>query len=247
MKKLLFTSVFLSILILSGCTKSEDKNQFVASTSWTAGFAEMAGIDDIKSIAPANLKHPPEYEITPKDILAVSEAELFIFSGYERMMDTISNAAEVDKSKILKIKTTNTLKNIEEMNLVLSEKAGTQEKAKKRFAKYEKLILETRKKIIENGLDKKTCFVNKNQADFAKDLGLNVVATFGPAPLTSEQIALAAENQFDFIIDNVHNPVASPASEVSPNSKVLIWRNFPDKNGPDALYKVIENNCNGLF
>ena len=153
------------------------------------------------------------------------------------MMETISNAAEVDKSKIIKIKTANTLQNIKEMTKILSEKAGTQEKAKKRVSQFENLILETRK----------TFYVNKNQAEFAKDLGLNVVATFGPAPLTAEQIAFAAENQFDFIIDNVHNPVAAPAAEVSPNSKILIWRNFPAKNEQNALYKVVEENCKSMF
>ena len=35
------------------------------------------------------------------------------------------------KSKIIKIKTANTLQNIKEMTKILSEKAGTQEKAKK--------------------------------------------------------------------------------------------------------------------
>ena len=243
-KLLLLTIVFFAF---TGCKKSEKNTSYVASTSWTAGIAQMAGIDDVKSIAPANLKHPPEYEITPMDILAVSEAELFIFAGYERMMETISNAAEVDKSKIIKIKTANTLQNIKEMTMILSEKAGTQEKAKKRVSQFENLILETRKKIIQNGLDKKTFYVNKNQAEFAKDLGLNVVATFGPAPLTAEQIAFAAENQFDFIIDNVHNPVAAPAAEVSPNSKILIWRNFPSKNEQNALYKVVEENCKSLL
>ena len=96
-------------------------------------------------------------------------------------------------------------------------------------------------------MDKKTVYAHKDQAQLAKDLGLNVIATFGSAPLTSDQILFASENQIDIIIDNVHNPIASPAAEVCPNAKLLIWRNFPEKMEKNALYNVIKNNCESLF
>ena len=47
----------------------------------------------------------PQHE--QMDILKVSQADLFIYAGYERMMETIGNAAEVDKSKIIKQKSKN--------------------------------------------------------------------------------------------------------------------------------------------
>ena len=31
----------------------------VASTSWSAAFADIAGADEVESIAPVNLRHPP--------------------------------------------------------------------------------------------------------------------------------------------------------------------------------------------
>ena len=152
----IFTVIFGLILSSSLSCKENKKVKIVASTSWVASIAELAGIDDVPTIAPVNLKHPPEYEIKPMDILKVSQADLFIYAGYERMMKTISEAAEVDKSKIAKVKTTNTYENLSNMVKILSEKAGTQKEAERRFKQYDELIQKTRQLIKETGLDKKT-------------------------------------------------------------------------------------------
>lgn len=252
MKKYFITiSLFLFSLVSFGCSKvlknQQTSAKYVASTSWVAGIAELAGIDDVITIAPLNLSHPAEYEITPDDILTVKNAELIMHAGYERMVKVIAAATEVDESKMQKVKTTNTLENLSNMVKMLSEKAGTQEEAQKRFSEYTKFIEEIRIKIKETGLDKKTVYANVNQVEFARDIGLNVVATFGGGPLIADEIADAAENKYDLIIDNIHNPVASVAAEVSPTSKLLIWRNFPEIHEKNALYNVIKANCETLF
>lgn len=244
------TLLFFILIIFPCCSKASSKKsatKYVASTSWVASIAELAGIDDVEIITPVNLRHPPEYEITPDDMLKIVQADVVMYAGYERMVKVMLNAAEVDDSKLLKVKTTNTLENISSMVEMLSTMAGTQEKAQKRFAGYQKLIEETRLKIKQEGLDKLTAFVNVNQAELARDLGLNVAATFGTAPLSSEQIADAAKNHYDLIIDNIHNPVAAPALEVSPSSKLLVWRNFPEVREENSFYKVIKANCDMIF
>lgn len=238
--------VFFGAMLVGGCSNQSTSYKYVASTSWVASIAELAGIDDVKVIAPVNLSHPPEYEITPNDMLAVKNAELIMHAGYERMVKVMTASVDVDQSKLQKVKTTNTLENLSNMVNMLSEKAGSQAEAQKRFGEYKKLIEETRAQIIATGLDKKTVYANVNQAEFARDLGLNVVATFGGGPLSAEQIADAAQTQYDVIIDNVHNPVAAPAAEVSPSSQLLLWRNFPEKMEKNALYNVIKANCDTL-
>ncbi len=249
-KALLSVTVLLLVSVLcmsySKPTKMV-KPAYVASTSWVAAIAELAGIDNVATIAPANLKHPPEYEITPEDIVKVSQAELFMQAGYEAMMKTISNATEVDKDKIVKVRTTNSLENLGNMVTMLSEKAGTQAEAEKRFSEYKKLIEWGRAQIAEKGLDKLTVYVHKDQIPLATDLGLNIAGTFGSAPLTSDQLALAAEKKFDIIIDNLHNSIAEPAKAVSPNSTIIVWRNFPDHTGDSALYNLVKANIELLL
>lgn len=223
------------------------QENYVASTSWVAAIAELAGIDDVTTIAPANLKHPPEYEITADDMVSVINAKLFMHAGYEKMMKTISTAAELDESKIIKVKTTNTLENLSNMVTMLSEKAGTQELAAERFGAYKAMIEEARARIAASPNKDVEVYANTNQAEFARDLGLNVVSTFGSGALTASQIAEAHDKTYTLVIDNVHSPVASPIAEVSPSSIILTWRNFPDYLGNNALYNVIKENLETLW
>lgn len=251
MKKTL-VAVLMFALALSVCfahpvAEVKTGKTYVASTGWVAAIAELAGLDDVVCIAPANLKHPPEYEITAEDMVTVIKADLIMSAGYERMMSTINAAAEVDPAKVVKVKTTNTLENLTNMVTMLSEREGTQEKAAERFTPLKELIEQARERIKAEGYDKLTVYANTNQAEFARDLGLNVVATFGASPLTAEQIADAAQNKYQLVIDNSHNPVASPVSEVSPSSVILVWTNFPDHLGNNALYEVIKGNLDMLF
>ena len=243
MKKLLV--LFAMCFCLAGFKTSRSK--YVASTSWVWAIAQMAGLEDVATIAPANLKHPPEYEITADDMLKVSECELFMSAGYERMMKTISKAAGVDESKIVKVKTTNTVENLSKMVDMLAEKAGTQKTAKKNIEEYKKLIADMSAKVKASGLEQKTFYVHKDQMPLATDLGLTIAGTFGSAPLTAEQLDEIAANKYDYIIDNVHNPVAGPAKQVSPDTKIIIWRNFPEKLEKKALYNVVKKNCEMLF
>lgn len=250
MKRILFVVILaflVSFCFAQANTEKLQKDRYVASTSWVASIAELAGIDDVVTIAPANLKHPPEYEITPDDVYVVANAQLFMHAGYERMMKTLSTAAEVDKNKIVKVKTTNTLDNLKNMVSMLSEMAGTQQKAKERFGEYEKMIQDARGRISNSPNKDIKIFANKNQAEFLRDLGLNVVSEFGPEPMTSFQIAEAAEEKYEIVIDNVHNPVADPILAVSPSSKILTLRNFPDSLGNNALYNVIKSDLDMLW
>lgn len=252
MKKTIMILIMISIAVLSCFARAipEAKTPgkyYVASTSWVASIAELAGIDNVDCIAPANLRHPPEYEITAEDMVKVKDAELILNAGYEAMMKVISNAAEVDSSKIVKVKTTNTEANLSAMVEMLSNLAGTQEEAEKRYSEYKDLIEKARQLIREKGYDKFTVWAHADQAEFARDLGLNVVGTFGRAQLSAEQIAEAALNNYDIVIDNAHNPVASPVAEVSPSSVILLWSNFPDHLGNNALYNVLKGNLEMLF
>ncbi|MBR2107387.1 MAG: hypothetical protein IJ937_08980 [Treponema sp.] len=89
----IFTVIFGLILSSSLSCKENKKVKIVASTSWVASIAELAGIDDVPTIAPVNLKHPPEYEIKPMDILKVSQADLFIYN-IKFLLDLTKNLRE---------------------------------------------------------------------------------------------------------------------------------------------------------
>ncbi|MBP5696977.1 MAG: ABC transporter substrate-binding protein [Treponema sp.] len=256
MKKncLLFAAGLLFLLV--GCKKSNAKVEsaansqsslkFLASTSWTAGFMDIAGVDGVEIIAPASLRHPPEYEVTVSDIQKINDSSYFVYAGFERMMKTLGDAVTAD-SKMIKIKCDNSIESVSSEAKKLAEIFGTQDECKKRLEEYCAVVEKGKNRLTKEGLAGAKVFCNKNQIYLAKDLGLELAQTFGPGEVTSEQIAFAKEQDFVFIIDNVHNPVGGPLFEVAPDAKYVVWRNFPETVERASLKKVIESNIDCLF
>lgn len=237
-------SVILSMFtVFTSCSQTQS-SKIVASTSWTAAFADLAGLDEVTAIAPANLRHPPEYEVTVSDIQTISESQIFIFAGFERMMKTLGDS--IEGVNMVKITCDNSIETVTSMAQKIAEITGTQNECKKRVAEYVATIEAGRKKVEEAGLKGAKVFCNKNQIYLAKDLGFEIAATFGPGPATSDDIAKAKTTGFAFIIDNIHNPTGAPLAEVS-DAKYIIWRNFPEKVEHNALKKVVEANIAQVF
>jgi hypothetical protein len=252
MKKIFISFILFSLLVLSACKgnrttkKSEEKAGpvIVASTSWTAAFADIAGADKVEIIAPANLRHPPEYEITVDDIVKIQNSQFFIFAGFERMMKTLGDA--VGETQMVKIRCDNSYQTVASEAGKIAELLGTKDECEKRLASDKETIEQGKKILEEKSLAGVRVLCNANQIYLAKDLGLEIAGTFGPGPVTSDQIADAKTAGYVYIIDNVHNPVGGPLAEVAPDSKYIIWRNFPESVKRAALEEVISKNIEQL-
>ncbi len=83
-KKLLGVAVAALTIIVASCGSSSNESadtsvaeaqgpKVVASTSWVAAFAKLAGATDITVIAPSNLQHPPDYDPKASDLEAVAD------------------------------------------------------------------------------------------------------------------------------------------------------------------------------
>lgn len=233
----------------SSASETSDASQsvnteFIASTPWTAAFADLAGLDGVQSLAPADLRHPPEYELTVTDIQKVIDAKYIISAGYERMMKSLADAA--GDTEVIRIHTDNSVETVSKQAAVIAAYSNTKEKAASRLVQYVLAVEMGKMRVKSLGLADKKVLVHSMQVYLAKDLGLPVDDTFGPAPVTAAQIADAREKGYDIIIDNVHNPVAAPLLEVCPSAKYVVWRNFPDTVGRGALEKVVEDNITAL-
>jgi len=219
----------------------------VASTSWTAAFADLAGLDDVPFIAPANLIHPPEYEIVVSDVLKINHADYFIYAGYERMMQSMGSSIKKEAASLLKINTNNSIENVSEQAGIIASLMGTQDESQKRVAHYRQTIKAGAEKVRQEELDQLKVYCHAMQAFLAKDLGLSIAGTFGPGPVTAAQIAEVAKGGYDLIIDNIHNPIAKPFMEVSPATKLVVWRNFPERGGRNSLNEMVKANIEQLF
>ena len=143
----------------------------MASTSWTAAFADLGGLDDVAFIAPANLTHPPEYEITVSDVVKINHADYFIFAGYERMMQSMGDSIKKEEGTMLQITTTNDIQNVQKQAEAIANITGTEEKSKERLASYIATIEEGAKQAEERGLTEAKVYCHAMQVYLAEDLG----------------------------------------------------------------------------
>lgn len=245
MKKISKITCSLFALALTASLWAAPK-KVVASTSWAAAFADIAGADEVESIAPVNLRHPPEYEITVSDVQKISESEVFIYAGFERMMKTLGSKVE-NKGTSVQVTLDNSLATVKESTLKIAQALGTEDIQKVRYAEYEKLVKDGQKKVLKKKLNKKKVLCNKNQTYLAKELGLEVVGVFGPGAVTAEELLEAKKAGYDLIIDNIHNPTGKPVTEILPKAKYIEWRNFPTAVEHDALKKVVADNIELLL
>lgn len=238
-------SVFFAASLLAAALWAAPK-KVVASTSWAAAFADIAGADEVESIAPVNLRHPPEYEITVSDVQKISESDVFIYAGFERMMKTLGTKV-ANQGVSVQVVLDNSLATVNESTLKIAQTLGTEDIQKVRYAEYEKLVKHGQKKALKKKLNKKKVLCNKNQTYLAKELGLEIAGVFGPGPVSAEELLNAKKAGYDLIIDNIHNPTGKPVTEVLPKAKYIVWRNFPEAVEHDALKKVVKENIELLL
>ena len=246
MKKItkISVAVFAALTLVSSVWAESKK--VVASTSWAAAFADIAGADEVESIAPVNLRHPPEYEITVSDVQKISDSEVFIYAGFERMMKTLGTKV-TNKGVSVQVTLDNSLATVKESTFKIAQALSTEDIQKVRFAEYEKLVKDGLKKANKKKLGKLKVLCNKNQTYLAKELGLNIAGVFGPGPVSSEELLEAKKAGYDLIIDNIHNPTGKTVTEVLPKAKYIEWRNFPEAVEHDALKKVVSDNIELLL
>ena len=221
-----FFLLLTTALFAGGSREEPAASSVIATTSWTACFAEVAGIEDIRVLAPYELQHPPEYEISPSEIKAVSEADMIIYAGYEVMMERLKEATASD-AVMVQITTVNTLPVITESVLALADAAGTRETAEKNLKEIQAFFTSWKEELAPYA--DRPVIVHSFLQGLVKNLGLNVVGTYGPAPLEAKQLKELTESGAGIIIDNWHTKVGQPLVETMPNAQTAVLINFPEK------------------
>ena len=194
----------------------------VASNSWTAGIAELAGVENIVVLAPATMVHPPEYELKASDILTITNAKAFIFGGYEVMMKEIKSSIVSETRQDIKVSTANDL----EVLIAQAEKVaallGTSPNYDSLVATYEG----ARAYIKEKGIDELNVYCNTMLKPMLVSLGFNVIDVYSNNSVTADDIVDVASGKYDLIIDNIHSPGIDNFKDVA-TVPIITFRNFP--------------------
>jgi zinc transport system substrate-binding protein/iron/zinc/copper transport system substrate-binding protein len=255
----LMVSVVMVAALFAGCTSNKqsgtnptDKTasqvnigpRVVASTSWTALMAKAAGAGEVVVLAPADLKHPPEYDFRPSDVEKLKDANLIVHAGYEPFIKKMLQATQTPEDRVMQVLTLNTPDNLKEQTRLMAEKMGTSQAQKAWEDEFDRAVEAIRKEAAGKNVAGQRVLVQKHQADFAKWIGYQVLAEFGPEELSPARMGELAALKPDLIIDNFHNPQGQGIAEIAKCTRVEL-RNFP---GPDekSLQDLLRYNARQL-
>ncbi len=230
------------LFLMAGTILCAQSPRLIATNGWTAAFAELAGADNMEVLAPYDMKHPPEYEISLAELQKVSRADFLVFAGYETMMKRIKESMGDSSSvTLIQVDTVNSYPVIAASVRKIAGELGTVEAAEANLAELKSFLDDWKRELVSEDL-MKNIIVHFHQQGPAKSLGLEPAMVFGPAPASLNQIRDVLGIKPSVIIDNYHNPQAAPFLEQTPAPAVVQWINFPGTAGTRSLLDVMKYN-----
>ena len=228
---------------LAGPAAAQQKPlRVVATNNWTAAFARAAGIEDVVTLAPADLRHPAEYELKASDVAALKGADLIISTGFEVMAKRLVEAAGSQNIRVLQIEADYKPAILRSSLLAIAEAAGTVPQARASIAALEAFEASWKKELRDKGLAGASILVHLFQKPLMEELGFTVKGVFGPAPLEAAQITRLSREKVSLVVDNWHNEVAAPLRETMPDARYASLINFPGPDGTVTLLDVLADN-----
>jgi len=233
--------ILLAVFSLSAMAAAAQAAQVrvVATNSWTAALAAAAGAADIVTLAPTELRHPAEYELTPSDILKLQGAGLIVSTGFEVMAKRLAEAAGSRKIRVLRVDADYSLATLRASIQAIADVLGTQDKARTSIAALETFLSSWKQELRDDGLYGAPILVHVFQEPLMKELGFTIKGDFGPAPLEAAQIATLSAQKVTCVVDNWHNEVAAPLRETMPQARYASLINFPGPYGTKTLLDVL--------
>lgn len=212
----------------------------VASTSWVGAMAKAAGVQEVTILAPIELKHPPEYDFRPGDIIAATQARWIVWAGYEGFMKNLIAAAQLPQEKVVLATTNNTPPVVRESVRKLAEQLGTLDIYPSWERELRTLEAELVAGMKASGAVGKTTAVQFHHQALARWLGYKVVYVFGPGELTMTQLQEIEALNPAMIIDNWHMAQGEPLKKQGRSYVQLI--NFPGAYGTASILDVLRYN-----
>src|SRR5699024_2029588 len=171
-----------TLLAWAALAEAQSGPTVVASTSWTGAIAAAAGLEDVTVLAPADMQHPPEYALAPSDLLAAARADILIYAGYESFVPRLLQATENEDAPLIQVTTQNDPDVLAAAARTVAEAAGTLP-AFERWEAAFRADFRAQADRLAAAPDAGRVVVHAMMAPQVRALGMNVVGTFGPAPL----------------------------------------------------------------
>ncbi|MEW6669889.1 MAG: zinc ABC transporter substrate-binding protein [Thermodesulfobacteriota bacterium] len=216
----------------------------VASTSLTAAIATAAGAKDVRVMTPQGLKHPPEYELRPSDLLRFEGAKVVVYGGYERMVSKLLETSRSQGLQAVQVNTEGSPENLIEQVRKTARVLKTEEKALAWEKGFTQALSALRSKIAH--LSGKRAVVHRFAEPFARWAGLGVAQIIRPGEITPRAIAEAIAQSPEVVVDVLHFPLAKVIAENAGCRYVQII-NFPGVDNTNTLEDLFKYNTAQLL
>jgi hypothetical protein len=233
---------------MEGAVERPGEAAVIASTSWVAAIADAAGARSIRVLAPVELRHPPEYELKPSDLEAVSRASVIVYGGWEMFAEKLAETAGGAGIRVVKVHTANSPDTLKAEARKLARLFGTGDLCEAWIAGFDLLLEDLRARLqaapgYRAGL---RAVVHRAQIPFAGWAGLDIAGDFGPAELSPAVILRLTGARADIVIDNYHGPVGRALAEAS-GAGYAQFINFPGRDGTRTVEDLFRYNTGLLL
>ena len=241
-RRVVVAALALSTALVVPNAAAGDPLQVVASTSWTAAFVRAAGIAEVRVLAPYEMRHPSDYVIKPSDLLAVRDADVVVYAGYEGMAARLVEAADGTRARLVRIDTRNDPETVAASLAVLGDAFGTRQAAAASAAQVTEFFTAWRDELRRDGLAGATVVTHTFQRPVVEALGFQVIGDYGPSPLEAARIVALSKLAPRFVLDTWHNEIGRPLAETMKTTPYVSWLNFPVDPARPGLLDVLEEN-----
>jgi ABC-type Zn uptake system ZnuABC Zn-binding protein ZnuA len=221
------------------------ENAVVVSTAWVGAIADAAGAQNIRVLAPAQMRHPPEYELKPSDLEAVSRASVILYGGWEMFAKKLAETAGGAGIQVIKVNTANSPENLKAEAGRLAGLFGTTGRYEAWARRFD-LLLEDLRAKIQTACPAYRAVVHRAQLPFARWAGLEIAAEYGPSELSPAEILRLVQTKPFLVVDNYHGPVAPAVAEAA-GAGYAQALNFPGKDGTTTLEDLFRYNTAALL
>ncbi len=236
----------LLVSLASVASAQSAQPRVVATNTWTAALATAAGARQVVTLAPADLRHPAEYELKPSDIAVLQDADLIVYTGFETMAKRLADTAGSRKIKMVQIDADYSMKTLQASIQAIAAVLGTSDQAAASLKALQDYLDGWRAELRASGVYGAPVLVHVFQQPLMEELGFTIKGVFGPAPLEATDITKLSAQKVDYIIDNWHNEVAAPLLETVRGARFASLINFPGPDGTTTLLDVLKDDHDRL-
>jgi zinc transport system substrate-binding protein len=209
----------------------------VASTSLTGALARAAGAAEVRILTPADVKHPPEYELRPSDLAKFDGASVVVYAGYERMVQKVVEASKGKNLSVVQVDTMTSPENLVSQARKIAAVLNT-ENAEQGWEKgFLEKLAGLKAKLAP--LAGKKAVVHLQAQALARWAGLTVVQVIMPGEISPKAVADAVAKQPDIVVDVLHMPIARVIAD-NARCRYAQLINFPGVEKTATLEDVFE-------